>query len=267
MTDQLDKRKIELRQLDELTGMDSSIRRLHPLSKFLVTIGYIYITVSVQKYNLSGLIPMVLYPVVMFQLGGIDIRTCFVKMRALLPFLCFVGLFNPFFDRVPVLQLGGIIITGGMISMLTLCLKGIFCMMASFILVATTPMDEICRALRMLHVPALLVELLLLTYRYISVLMDEFSVMVLAYKLRAPGQNGIAFRAWGSFLGQLLLRSMDRAQEIYSEMLLRGFDGEFRHASILKIKAKDCLFVFFVLGICIVLRYINLSVLLGSMFV
>ena len=51
--------------------------------------------------------------------------------------------------------------------------------------------------------------------------------MIQAYSLRAPNQKGIHISAWGSFLGQLLLRSMDRAQELYYSMLLRGFRGEF----------------------------------------
>ena len=48
-----------------------------------------------------------------------------------------------------------------------------------------------------------------------------------AYALRAPGQKGIQFRAWGSLLGQLLLRSIDRAQLVYESMQLRGFAGSF----------------------------------------
>ena len=43
-----------------------------------------------------------------------------------------------------------------------------------------------------------------------------------AYALRAPGEKGIHFRAWGSLLGQLLLRSVDRAQLVYESMLLRA---------------------------------------------
>ena len=91
--------------------------------------------------------------------------------------------------------------------MITLMLKGVFALMASFLLIATTPMDSLCAALRKLHVPSLLVTLLLLTYRYVAVMLREVSVMTDAYHLRAPGQKGIHISAWGSFLGQLLLRS------------------------------------------------------------
>ena len=55
--------------------------------------------------------------------------------------------------------------------------------------------------------------------------------MITAYQLRAPGQKGIHVSAWGSFLGQLLLRSMDRASTLYDSMCLRGFYGEFYYAN------------------------------------
>ena len=40
-------------------------------------------------------------------------------------------------------------------------------------------------------------------------------------------RKGIQFQAWGSLLGQLLLRSIDRAQLVYESMQLRGFAGSF----------------------------------------
>ena len=107
-------------------------------------------------------------------------------------------LFNSFFDKQIVLYLGAVGVSGGVISMLTLMMKGIFCLMASFLLASTTSIEDICRALRQLHVPKVLTSLLLLTFRYISVLLDEAAIMTDAYRLRAPGQNGVHMSAWGS---------------------------------------------------------------------
>ena len=202
----------ELREMDMLAAQDSVIHRIHPLCKLIVTLVYILEVVSFSKYDLSGLAVMVLYPVVCFQLAGIRVSLCFYKLRVVLPLVCAVGLVNPFFDRTPMLQLGSILISGGVISMITLMLKGIFSLMTPFLLIATTPVDALCGALRKIHIPDILVTLLLLTYRYVGVMLEEVSIMTEAYALRAPGQKGIHFSACGSFLGQLLLRSMDRAE-------------------------------------------------------
>lgn len=63
-----------------------------------------------------------------------------------------------------------------------------------------------------------MVVVLLLTYRYLILLLQEGSRMSAAYALRAPYSKGIAFNAWGTLVGQLLLRSIDRAQTVYESM-------------------------------------------------
>ena len=220
---------------------------------------------SFDKYDLSGLVPMVLWPVLLFQMSGIPVRTCFYKLRIVLPLVMAVGLFNPLFDRDIMLRIGTIGVSGGTISMITLMLKGVFCLMASFLLVATTPFDSICAALSRIHVPGILVTLLLLTYRYVGVMTEELAVMTDAYHLRAPGQKGIHISAWGSFLGQLLLRSMDRAQELYSSMLLRGFHQHFHYAPVRPFKSRDAVFLLLSIAFFILVRYFDISQLVGQM--
>lgn len=265
--DKLSRAQFELREMDALAAGQSPIHRLHPLSKLLVTVFYIITVVSFPKYNITGLVVMVLYPVLLFQISGIPVSLCFYKLRFVLPLVCAVGLANPFLDHVPVMQLGNITVTGGIISMMTLMLKGVFSLMASFLLIGTTSIDAICAALRKLHVPSVLTTLLLLTYRYIGVMIEEVSIMTQAYSLRAPGQKGIHISAWGSFLGQLLLRSMDRAEELYNSMLLRGYHGEFYYADLPHggvssvIYTAVCVMVFF--GA----RFFDITGLLGSLFV
>ena len=257
----------ELAEMDEMAVRSSPVHALHPLSKLIATVIYILVTLSFDKYDLSGLVPMVLWPVLLFQLSGIEVRSCFYKLRIVLPLVMAVGLFNPFFDKTVVLQLGSLPVTGGVISMLTLMLKGVFCLMASFLLMATTPIDNLCAALRMLHVPKLLVTLLLLTYRYVGVMTEELAVMTDAYHLRAPGQKGIHISAWGSFLGQLLLRSMDRAQELYSSMLLRGYHQHLHYADIPPFRTRDALYMAGCALFFLLLRCVRIAQILGGTLV
>lgn len=265
--DKLPQAQSELREMDASAAADSPVHRLHPICKLAVTLLYIVTVVSFPKYDLSGLVVMVLYPATAYQMAGIPVRLCFQKLRYVLPLVCAVGLINPFLDHTPLMSLGSFTITGGVVSMLTLLCKGCFSLMASFLLIATTSIDSICAALRKLHVPELLVTLLLLTYRYIGVMLEEVSVMSQAYGLRAPGQKGIHISAWGSFLGQLLLRSMDRAQELYSSMLLRGFRGEFFYAQSAPFGFKDAVFLLVWGAAFLCARRWNLPSVAGSFFV
>ena len=257
----------ELRAMEELAAQDSPIHRLNPLAKLIVTVLYILAVVSFPKYALTGLIPMVLYPIVMFQLSGIPVSTCFYKLRLILPLVCAVGIANPFLDRGIALRLGGLAVSGGVLSMLTLMLKGVFALMASFLLVATTRIDALCASLRRLHVPGLLVTLFLLTYRYVGVMVDEVAAMSEAYALRAPGQRGVHVSAWGSFLGQLLLRSMDRASELYGSMQLRGFHDHFHYVEMPPFGPNSALYMLAAGAFIALARWVNIAGLLGGLFV
>ena len=253
--------------MDTMAAGTSAIHRLHPLCKLIVTIVYVFIVVSFHRYDFSGLAVMLLYPVLLFQAAEIPIHVCFYKLRVVLPFVCAVGLANPFLDHTPILQLGNLVVTGGVLSMLTLMFKGCLTLMASFLLVATTPVDVLCAALRRIHVPAVMTTLFLLVYRYIGVMMKEASVMAQAYSLRAPGQKGIHISAWGSFLGQLLLRSMDRAGELYHSMVLRGFQGDFFYIELPGWRVGSVLFT--ALSVCFFMcaRFVDIAQLIGNLFV
>ena len=242
---------VELRAMDELAAQDSPMHRLSPLSKLFMTVLYIVVTVSFHKYDISGVFVMVLFPLAGYQVSMIPVHTCFHKLRVVMPLVCAVGLFNPFFDKRIVLYIGTVGVSGGVISMLTLMMKGIFCLMASFLLAATTSIEDVCRALRQLH---------------ISVLLDEAAIMTDAYRLRAPGQKGVHISAWGSFLGQLLLRSMDRATALYESMELRGYHGEFHYAQGRPSSRASWPFAIGCAALIVLARLYNLPVLLGGLF-
>ena len=256
----------ELHQMDELSSMDSAIHRCHPLAKLLVTVAYIFTVASFSRYDLTGLVPMVIYPMLIFSVSGISVRLCFHKLRFILPLVCAVGIWNPFLDRTEALFIGNVMITGGMISFVTLMLKGLYALMASFLLIATTNIEKICYALRMLHLPEFLATQVLMTYRYISLLLEEAGTMMNAYMLRAPGQKGVHVSAWGSFAGQLLLRSMDRAQELYQSMQMRGFHGMFYYADVEPFRVKDAVYPVCWVMVFLLMRFVNLSERVGGIF-
>ena len=228
--------------MDSLSKEDRWVNSLHPLVKLGLTVLFIVLTVSCSKYDFSRLLLMAVYPAAMFILGELSFTDALQRLRFVLPVVCAVGILNPLFDRQIVLTLGSVALSGGVLSMLTLMLKAVLTVLAGYLLIATTGIEKICGALRAIHVPALFVTEILLIYRYVLVLLAEAKRVTQAYSLRAPGQKGIEFKAWGSLLGQLLLRSMDRADRLYGSMLLRGFHGEYPGAAERKPDRRDLLF-------------------------
>lgn len=212
---------------------------LSPFCRVFLTVWYILLTVSFDKYDIFGLLGMGLYPLVIFITDEIPFGQCMKRIRIVLPFLFLMGAVNPIFDKSSVGVLGEFVIRGGHLSMLTLMIKGFFSLLAGYLLIVSVSIEKICASLLKLHIPAVLVTMLLLIYRYLSLLLEEADKMTKAYMLRAPGQKGIRIRAWGSLTGLLLLRSMDRAESVYESMQLRGFDADSKKAFSYSLRRKE----------------------------
>ncbi|MCR5054184.1 MAG: cobalt ECF transporter T component CbiQ [Lachnospiraceae bacterium] len=223
----------ELKRLQDIQQLPGWMNSLHPLGKLLVCVIYIITVASVNKYDIVHLILMAVFPVFAFIVGELSIKDGLYRMRMILPLVAFVGIFNPLLDRTILFTIGNMGISGGVVSMFTLIIKGLFTVLSAYILIATTSIDDICYALRCIHVPKILCIVIMLIYRYFDVMAGEADRVTTAYMLRAPRQKGIHYKAWGALVGQWLLRSMDRAEVVYESMMLRGFDGDF------KVKKKE----------------------------
>lgn len=214
-----------LYSLEQLAGGESVIHRLHPGVKLAVTFLYIICVVSLERHAPGRLAPFLLYPVTVMALARIPVKMILTRCAAALPFCIFAGISNLLLERQPwlVLGQGQVVITAGAVSFLVLLLRTLLCVGAVLILAAVTPMTQLTGQLRRMHVPGLLVTLFEMIYRYLGTLADEAATMVTAYRMRSGGKKWPDLRHFGPFVGQLLLRSADRAQRVYYAMQCRGY--------------------------------------------
>lgn len=254
-----------IRLLDELAGKKTVIHGVHPLAKLLTTLINIGVVVSFGKYDIGNMLPFVFFPVLIFLLAELPFWPILKRLLFVMPLIIGIGVLNPIMEKQTFL-LGGIAFSQGWLTFLALLLKGILTVTAGLLLISTTGMNQIGAALRMLKVPKIFVLQLLLTYRYISVLMEETARMLRAYALRAPGQKGIRPNVWGSFAGQLILRTFDRAQRVYEAMSLRGFSGEYRTGNSTALRLSDVVFAVGWVLFFAAARIFNLPLLVGSLF-
>lgn len=249
----------EIHHVDREKGSCSRNNALHPVVKLFITILYMLLVVSVGNYNPAGLIYLLVYPMAMMILYDISFVRCVRRLKIVFFFVFFMGIVNPFFNRTSVTEVWGISITAGMISMLTLWMKALLTVLAGYVLMELTTMEQICYGLRCLHVPSAFVVLLSLVYRYLILFLKETGRLMTAYQLRAPGQKGIHFSVWGSLLGNLLLRTVDQGQRVYESMKLRGFRGEFYLQTGSVSKRDSYLFVGIWTGIFIILKLLPMA--------
>ena len=97
-------------------------------------------------------------------------------------------------------------------------------------MLATAPLEVTLKAAHALRVPGLLVQLALLSYRYLFVLGDELARLRVALRVRGYRHraNWHSYRTVGHVAGTLLVRGYERAERVGQAMRCRGFDGRFR---------------------------------------
>lgn len=91
----------------------------------------------------------------------------------------------------------------------------------------TTPMTDILMEMQKWHVPNLFIELMLLTYRYIFILLELANNMTNAQHARLGNRNyAISIKSFGAMVSMLFIRAMKKANAQFDAMESRGYDGK-----------------------------------------
>jgi len=216
----------EIRRLDDLAAQDTPLHRLDARAKVLATLFFLISMLSLGRYEVSRLLPFAAFPLILAVQGGVPLGLLLRRAALALPFVLFVGIFNPLIDRTVQLTLGPLAVTGGMLSLTSIVLRSLLAVTTGLVLVAVTGFDQLCRALGRLGMPTALLVQLQFLYRYLFVLADEALRMLHARVQRNAKSMRPDLREYRALLGSLLLRTLDRAGRVHQAMLCRGFDGQ-----------------------------------------
>lgn len=239
----LEKAIDELNRMEHTAAQCSPLHTLDARAKLLVTFLFLLMVLSLPLTNLSTLILFIVYPVVSCSMAGLRYGTVFKRSLIVLPFILFIGIFNPLLDRQVVFHPGGVGITSGWITFVSILIRGLISVQAVFILIFTTGFYNLCRGMGHLGVPSLLITQLLFVYRYISILLQEALNMSRARTARSFGRKSYPVKMWGIFVGQLLIRTIERSERIHRAMLSRGFTGTVDSVSSSRWRFRDTLYL------------------------
>lgn len=254
---------MEFGLLDRYAAQDTWVHRLDPVAKILTSIVYLVCVVSFPKHQLSALLPFIVYPVWLAGMGRIPFGYIGKKLLAAAPFAFMVGIWNPLLDTKVLFHLGGWGISSGWVSFLSIMSRFVLTVGTAFILIAITSFNGLCFGLQRLGMPRVMTVQLLFLYRYIFVLGGEAVRMARARALRTFGTRGMGFKVYSHIVGNLLLRTLDRAQRLYQAMLARGFNGEIRIARTFRFGAAEILFTLGWSCVFLAFRFTNVSKVLG----
>jgi cobalt/nickel transport system permease protein len=140
----------------------------------------------------------------------------------------------------------------GVLLCTTITLKSNAIVLWSIVFFSTMPVAVLGHALNCLKIPANLVALLLMTYRYIFVLESERIQLVRAVRMRcfSPGTNLHTYRTYAYMVGMLLVRAADQGERVHQAMLCRGFSGKFHCLTEMSFKRSDTVWA---IALCIMI--------------
>ena len=129
----------------------------------------------------------------------------------------------------------------GLLLCARICLKSNAILLGFIALVATMDLSTLGYVLNYFRLPRKLVNLLLLTYRYVFVIEEEYQRLVRAAKIRgfSPGSNLHTYRTYAYMTGMLFVRASLRAERVYKAMKCRGFSGQFHCLRKFSLSASD----------------------------
>ena len=183
----------QFRQMDRFSCGNTGFHRLDARIKIGAFIVFQICVLSWPPQEITGQLPFFLFPVCVIRMAGLPLGYLLKRTLWLLPVAVMIGIFNPLVDRTPAGEWFGIPVTRGMISFISIILRCMLTILAAFTLLASTGFAPLCRGLRQLGVPRILITLLAFLYRYAFILVDEFQNTLLAFRSRrhhGAGSNG-----------------------------------------------------------------------------
>lgn len=265
MNDQIHKKYFDLTYMDTLSQGESILHKIDPRILLVTTLLFLFTVISFNRYAVAPLIPFFLYPIFLLRIGELPFSYFYKKVIIVSPFMIFFIVLNPFFDRQIVIQIGSVSLSGGMISSLSILIRFILTVSTGLILMSLIGINGICSGLEKLYVPKAFVTQILLIYRYLFILTEELSKMMLAKSLRQFGHHKMKFETYISILGHLFLRSLERAERVYLSMCARGFKGHIFLNRKMTIGKKEISFLIFWIFFILIFRFLNIPLFIGNL--
>lgn len=212
----------------------SKLRYVNPIEKFsfaMMTLIFCIVSRSV----VMGIVVLAMNTILTVKIGGISGKRYKNLMLIPLTFLILstiaiiVNVSKTPLDGFAV-SLGNWYLTGsveGILRGMQLIITAMASVSCLYFLSLNTTMTDIIEVNRKLHVPELILELMMLIYRYIFVLLDFAYSISTAQNSRLGNKDfKTSMKSFAEMIQVLFIRSMKRAKNLYDAMEARCYDGK-----------------------------------------
>ncbi len=247
--------------IDEYSDIDSYIHRLDPRIKIISLFAFILFVIFTRP---TSFIAFALYGVliaVLFLLSKIPPGFILKRSLVIIPFVLMVAIFIPFFKKGEIAggySFGTLKLTvtyDGLMILWNILVKAYLCILSMILLITSTKLSNLLKALEKLKFPSVFVIILSFMYRYIFVVQDELMKMKQAKEARTTGgSRWFHVKVLANMIGVLFMRTYERGENVYFAMCSRGFNGKIKIITGFELKMKDFCFMLIIMSILTVIR-------------
>ena len=229
----------------------SFIHRLDPIVRIIASFVLSIATALSDNLYLAGI--YLLIAVLLVCLSRLNPKDVFNRLKPVFWFLLMIWILLPLtFDKETFFLLFDIQISiPGVVLCCKISVKSVTILLLFTALIATMTVASLGHGLHRLKIPDKMVFLLLMSYRYIAVIENEYKRLLRAAKFRGfkPGTNLHSYKTFAYLAGMLFVRASLRANRVYQAMLCRGFNQKFHTLDIYQTSGLNWLFLSCIIGI------------------
>jgi cobalt/nickel transport system permease protein len=234
---------------------NSIIHKLDPRIRIIVATVYCFVVAFSNQFPVL-LIAVVISSALIIS-AGLGIKAVVKRMGVVNGLILLLWVVVPLtYGGQPRFQIGPLSLAGaGIMLVARITLKSNAILLSMIALIATMKFATLGYALKQLRVPQKIILLLLMSYRYIFVLEQEYQRLIRAARIRGfqPKTNLHTYRTYAYVVGMLLVRATSRAHRVHQAMLCRGFKGTFYSLQEYKAGPAGWIFSMLMTGIVVAL--------------
>ncbi|HET8929238.1 MAG TPA: cobalt ECF transporter T component CbiQ [Acidimicrobiales bacterium] len=205
---------------------DSGVHRLDATAKLVGLVGFVVLVALTPREAVWVFAADAAAVGLVVLFAGLPPKVVLARLGAIVPFVAF-AFFLPVIGTGRRVDVVGVSLSAdGLWACWGIIARAMLGAAAAVTVTATTSLADLLRALRRLHVPAVVVSIISVMLRYLGLVTDHLGRMRRAMTARGHDPRWIwQVRPVASSIGTLFVRTYERGERVHLAMVARGFDG------------------------------------------
>ena len=208
---------------------NSPIHRLDPRSRIVAATAFAFLVALSNRF--PALLTACAFSFLLVGISRLSVKEVLKRIALVNGFVLFFWIVVPVtYPGEPLFSLGPLAFSReGILVAARITLKSNAILLTFIALIATSSVATLGAALGRMGVPDKIVYLLLLNYRYIFVMEEEYHRLIRSATVRGfqPSTTVHTYKTMAYLVGMLFVRASERAERVHMAMVCRGFSGKF----------------------------------------